>query len=128
MDVMTSSSTNFGRLITALYMAFVISFAGLTPGHGLAGELGHTNAEISDFPCEKSVSHKMHVSADSVHMIDDAQFVDDCCEGAFCSGDTVRACEMTLSGAVYEIAFVQVPSDALRHADPSLPHRPPRYL
>lgn len=128
MDAMTSISFKLGRLVATLWLAFVVSFAGLTPGHSAAGASGHMSVEKSGSPCGKSMTHETHNQADPAADFDDDSVLADCCEGTYCAGDTVRASDMTLSGVLYDVSFVRVPPDALQRADLSLPHRPPRPL
>ncbi|WP_269585444.1 hypothetical protein [Roseibium sp. Sym1] len=125
---MTSTSLRLGKLVATLWLAFVVSLAGLTPGHGASGETGHMNLEKSGSPCGKSMAHEAHNHGEPA-----ADFVEDpvpgeCCDGTYCAGDTVRSSDETLSGVLYVVTFLQVPPDALQRADLSLPHRPPRTL
>ncbi len=128
MDAMTSISFKLGRLVATLWLAFVVSFAGLTPGHSAAGASGHMSVEKSGSPCGKSMAHETHNQADRTADFDEDPVLADCCDGSYCAGDTVRASDMTLSGVLYDVSFVRVPPDALQRADISLPHRPPRAL
>jgi hypothetical protein len=126
--LMTSTSFKLGKLVAALFMALALSLAGLTPGHGVAGEPDHGIWKSNDSPCAKSLSHHGHVQVEAAADIDGNPATGDCCDGTFCAGETVRETGMTLFGVVYEVAFLQLPSDALKRADLTLPHRPPRTL
>ncbi|GAB4530446.1 MAG: hypothetical protein Tsb0019_32200 [Roseibium sp.] len=125
---MTSASFRLGKFVAALFLAFVVSFAGLMPGHSSAAASGHMSLEKSGSPCGKSMAHGMHSHGEPAADVDEDPVLGDCCDGTFCAGDTVRSSEMTLSGVLYEVSFVRVPPDALQRADLSLPHRPPRNL
>ncbi len=125
---MTSTSIKLGRLVVTLWLAFVVSFAGLTPGHSEAGASGDMGVEKTSSPCGKSNAHEMHDQIEPAGDVDEKTALGDCCDGTFCAGDTVRVGEMSLTSILYDVRFVRVPPDVLQRADLSLPHRPPRIL
>lgn len=125
---MISTALKLGRFAATLWLAFVLSLAGLTPGHSAMQASGHMGVEEAGSPCSGAMKHDAHTFADIAGDVDKDPASGSCCDAAYCSGDTVRSSEMTLSSLDYDISFVQVPPGALRRADLSLPHRPPRSL
>lgn len=125
---MTSTSIKLGRFVATLWLAFVVSFAGLAPGHSAAGASGHMSLEKTGNPCDTSMAHEMHGQIELAGDVDEKTALGDCCDGTFCAGDTVRVSEMSLSSILYDVRFFRVPPDTLQRADLSLPHRPPRIL
>ena len=113
---MTSISIKLGRLVATLWLAFVVSFAGLTSGHSADGASSHMSVEKTGSPCGKSMPHETHNQVEPAAEFDEETVMGGCCNGTFCAGDTVRASEVALSGTPYDVIFIRVPPDAFERA------------